>query len=516
MKKTIAVNISGFIFHVDEDACQKLESYLGALRRSFKDSESREEIIADIEARIAELFREKSGDNRKAICMEDVAQMIEVLGKPEELGDAGRGTGDEGAGTKEPQTDDRKTIRRLFRDPDSRVIGGVCSGVSAYFDLDPIWLRLIFAFSFFMFGAGLPLYVILWIVIPKARTTAEKLQMKGATVNISNIEKNIKEEFEHIKTKVEGLHDEAKNKNLLENLRSFLEKVILLFIELFTAIFRAIAKITGVALVIFGLITLAIVVSSFFGLSNVVTLTSETGVISFSIKEFLVKFFSSPNQVTLSAVGLLILLGVPLLAIVYGGFRLIFHDSHRNRKAGKVIGTLAFITWICGLLICSVVGAQIAKDFSVAADKKETIALTQPVPPCNTLYLALIKSDKEDDEDNRVEIHSGKGKWNISTSGDIHNLISKPELELAKSPTDSFQLEIILTAKGKTKKEALERAANISYQLNQHDSTLEFGKYFHIPDNEKWRGQSVKFVLKVPSGKSVHQSEELSQLIIDN
>ena len=89
--------------------------------------------------------------------------------------------------------------RRLYRNPDDKLLGGVCSGIASYFDVDAVWVRLAFAFIFFVFGSGFLLYILLWIIVPEAKTTAEKLQMRGEPVTISNIEKNVKEEMEQVR-----------------------------------------------------------------------------------------------------------------------------------------------------------------------------------------------------------------------------------------------------------------------------------------------------------------------------
>ena len=204
MNKTVISNISGLIFHLNEDAYDKLNNYLQTIGSFFKDSEGRAEIMADIEARIAEMFKSKITVANQVITIADVDEAIAVMGQPEEFLD--------GQEPPSKTVTGKQSARRIFRDPDERILGGVCSGLSTYFGInDPIWLRLIFVILFFMFGTGPLIYIILWIIIPVAKTASEKLEMKGEPVNVSNISKTIHEEFDGIKKKIDEFSSDAKN-----------------------------------------------------------------------------------------------------------------------------------------------------------------------------------------------------------------------------------------------------------------------------------------------------------------
>ena len=196
MKKTLTINISGSIFHIDEDAFDQLQSYLRTISSHYGASEEGREIITDIEARIAEIFQEKLSSKDQVVNTEMVEETITIMGKPEEI----FATDEENAEREEENTESAPTSngkrkRRLYRDPDHRVLGGVASGLAGYFGIDVVVIRLLFAILFFLgYGFSLPLYIILWIAVPKAVTTTQKLEMKGKKVNISNIEESIKDE----------------------------------------------------------------------------------------------------------------------------------------------------------------------------------------------------------------------------------------------------------------------------------------------------------------------------------
>ncbi len=197
MKKTININLGGIVFNIDDDAYQKLKTYLDQIEKYFANENEGKEILVDIENRIAELFQERSKGTNRVIDMKDVDEVIRILGDPDEIG------GPENAqGERQRKRYSTKTYRRIYRDPDNRVLGGVCSGISAYWRMDPLILRILFLVSFLGFGIGLIIYLILWIVIPEARTAAQKLEMKGEPVNISNIGKTVKEEFNNVKNRM--------------------------------------------------------------------------------------------------------------------------------------------------------------------------------------------------------------------------------------------------------------------------------------------------------------------------
>jgi phage shock protein PspC (stress-responsive transcriptional regulator) len=190
MKKSFSVNLGNRVFNIDEDAYLKLSAYLERIEGHFSDLKEREDILNDIELRISELFSERLGVNKQVITLTDVNEVIRIMGDPHEIGGTEE---DPGAAW------DRRTgSRRIYRDADDRMIGGVCGGLAAYTNMDPVIMRLIFVALLFM-GIGALAYIILWIVVPEARTTAQKLEMRGDSVNTSNIGNFFRDEFESVK-----------------------------------------------------------------------------------------------------------------------------------------------------------------------------------------------------------------------------------------------------------------------------------------------------------------------------
>ena len=192
MKKTFTINLSGSVFYIEEDAYEFLQKYLMNLKKYFGNSEEGKEITADIEARIAELFNQKISDEKKVVTKEWVDEVIETMGTTENING--------NSGEEEPLAGQKRRKRRLYRDTEEKVLGGVCGGIAAYFDMDPVIVRIVLVvLAFFTTGAAALAYIILWIAVPKAVTTAQRLEMRGEEVTIKNIEKFIKDEVNSVK-----------------------------------------------------------------------------------------------------------------------------------------------------------------------------------------------------------------------------------------------------------------------------------------------------------------------------
>ena len=190
MKITLSINLGGWSFNIDEDAYAELKRYLKNLEIHFAAEESSAEILSDIETRMAEILRSRLTTYKQVITMDDVRHVISVLGTPEDLSGENTSTGDKFAS---------RGYHRMYRDPDHRIIGGVCAGIGAYWRIEPWVVRIIFLILGVMGGVGLLVYLILYIVLPEAKTTAQKIEMKGEPVNIHNITEAVKNEFDNVR-----------------------------------------------------------------------------------------------------------------------------------------------------------------------------------------------------------------------------------------------------------------------------------------------------------------------------
>ena len=224
MKKTLTVNLGGTVFHIDEDAYKLLDEYLNNLRLHFRKQEGAKEIVDDMETRISELFTEKVNNGSQVISIDYVEEVIERMGRPEEIAGTEAETHSEDAsGANSSSTNYRKEYsyarKRLYRNPDDKIIGGVISGLAAYLGWDVTLLRLV-VLVVLICGVGtlIPVYIVCWVVIPEALTAAEKLNMRGEEVTVENIGKTVKDGFEKV---ANGVNDYMKS----EKPRTFLQQL---------------------------------------------------------------------------------------------------------------------------------------------------------------------------------------------------------------------------------------------------------------------------------------------------
>lgn len=198
MNKALQINLGGVAFIIDDDAYRRLDAYTLDLERYFSHSGNQEEIMADIEARIAEIFTELM-KSRKIVEITDVEAAIKIMGTTADFGDnatsysSGTGSG--------PW--DIKTGKKLFRNTDDKVIGGVCSGLAAYFGIQEVlWVRLAFVLVFLTMGVGVVIYIVIWCLVPEAKTAADKLAMMGEPANAKNIARMVERGIEDLSTTI--------------------------------------------------------------------------------------------------------------------------------------------------------------------------------------------------------------------------------------------------------------------------------------------------------------------------
>ena len=198
MTQTISINLGGLLFHIDDDAYEILKSYLHAIEKQFSDEKEKREIIQDIEARLAELFAERIDRRKDLISVEDVKTVTQIMGEPHDF-------------VEEDETSEKKSDKsskshaankRMYRNPDDRILGGVCGGLGAYFNTDPWIFRVLFIVFSVIFFVGFILYFILWVAIPEAATSAQKLEMRGEPITVENIKNSVKKEYENVKKRM--------------------------------------------------------------------------------------------------------------------------------------------------------------------------------------------------------------------------------------------------------------------------------------------------------------------------
>lgn len=499
MNKTVTVNLGGIVFHIDEDAYEMLHRYLESIKSHFHSSEGKDEITSDIEARIAELFTEKLKSGRQVIVVADVREAISTMGKPEDFGGEEKAA-DNSTKEEKYQSTGTTTKRRIYRNPDEKVLGGVCSGISAYLDIDPLWIRLFFALMFFGFGTGFLLYIILWIVIPEAKTTAQKLEMKGEKVNVENIEKNIKEEMENLKNKFEDFKKDAKNMGSKENtekVRGFFGNIVHAFVQIILYAVNIFAKFIGVFFIIIGVIICIVLIRIMLGLTGVMTIADS---------DMVRLFFNTRGELFWASIGTGLLVGIPFLMLMYKGFRLIFNIKNRNRALNIVAASF----WILGVIICSVLFFNMIDNYSEKAVVRSELSIKQPNG--DVLYLDVNRTNI-DEWNSSVHINT----ININGLRVINGkaMVSDVDLKIQKSGSDKFELVKVQSSRGKNIQDASDAASAITSEIVQQDSLLIFPNDYILENNVKFKFQNLTYILKVPVGKTIYLAPKTRHILDD-
>lgn len=512
MNKTFTINLGGIVFHIEEDAFDVLSQYLNAIKGHYTHAQGRDEILADIEARLAELLSTKVGKNRQALVLADIQEVIGLMGKPEDIFD-----GEPTAGpAAQPQPE--KTRRRVYRDPDDKVIGGVCSGIANYFDFDPLWIRLAFAVSFFAFGSGFLFYILLLIVIPEAKTASEKLEMRGERVDIHSIGKTVNEELGRVKDRVNTVAEEAKNsaRRARNDARGLTGKVLNALYDLVYYTLRFGTKMLAAIFILVGLALMVALMGSLFGFGGLIHLSNNGISTSYSLKDIFLIFFNDEDKMALVGIGLFLMIGIPLLMLVYKGLRILFRIPVRNRA----VSITASLLFLLGVAICLWMAIDLGAEFKTTG--RQVQAEEIKTPKGGVLYIEAKNNgpipDEEDDEDLQAldeKTLLQLGKWNLLRRDGKAIAYGNAQFDVLPSKTDSFELAIFRIASGATKKEATARANSIQYRFAQMDSVVQLGNYYETAYDQKWRNQKVKVRLRVPVGKVVFLSPSLKDILYD-
>lgn len=218
MQRIIQINIASRLVPIEEDAYSILKDYINSLERHFSGEDGKEEIINDIEGRIAELFNSRLNAGAHAIDKPDVLKVIETLGTASALNDGRDAMGNPSSLFPGPNTRPSRqqgyetSSRRLFRNPNDKMLGGVCSGIANYFDIDPVIVRLIFVVMFLGLGVGLLAYIIAWIVVPVAKTPDDMRYMSGGTpMDFETMKRNMGDELQDLKQRGEAMSRELRD-----------------------------------------------------------------------------------------------------------------------------------------------------------------------------------------------------------------------------------------------------------------------------------------------------------------
>lgn len=478
MNKTVNINLANMLFHIDEKAYNKLQRYLEAIKRSFSGTTGSDEIIADIEARIAELFYEKMENERQVITLKEVDEVINIMGQPEDY------MVDEDIFDDGPQAayTSPGRVKKLYRDIDNKYIGGVCAGLEHYLGFDALWIRLIFIFLAIFTGFGFIAYILLWILVPEAATTSQKLDMKGEPVNISNIERKVKEGIDDVADKVKSVDYQKVGDKVKSSGKTFFDTLgdIIMFL------FKVFGKFIGILLIIVGAATL---IGLFIGLFTV-GLLDIIHIPGLDLYELVNSTATPVWLVTLLA---FFAVGIPFFFLLYLGLKILVNNL-------KSIGNIAKFS-LLGLWLLSIIGLIILGIKQASAHAYTGSATTNEIlyfpGGTDTLQLHLQASELYDLQEN-----VGVNGMTLTYDEEGNRLLFADDVkfDIKKSKDSLAHIRIRKDADGSSFASARERAAKVDYAYRVDGNSLFLNNFLTTAIENKVRDQEVRVTVFAPVG----------------
>jgi phage shock protein PspC (stress-responsive transcriptional regulator) len=483
MKKTIDINLGGLLFHLDEDAYAMLSAYLEALRRHLAATEGREEVLFDIEARIAELFSQYAAGSSKVVTVANVQAAMSTLGQPQDFGPEVEGepaseSSAESSAESPSESKDRR--RRLYRDADDKVIGGVCAGFANYFSIDVVVVRVVFLVLGFFTGFGFILYLILWAATPKAVTPAERLAMKGKPATFENIRQTVEEEFRNVESKINNAESRRKVRNATKSVGDVIASVV-----------QGLARFFGMLFLVFALLLGAGILIAVFG-NGILNEDAQVSVTELLGILLPAGGFGKAYFWTATA---LVLIG-PLVALLLLALRLLFR--HQGLVQRGLLGA-AMILSVGGIVMMALLGARIGSEFREEASVVHSVLLPEQVQTWNlTMESTAVKGGVEFNfnDDDLDEF------WILTDNRVYYEGI---EIDLQPTVRDKPSLEWTAEAQGGSRRAARERAGGIDFEVRT-DSTGQIfvGDLLNYAKADRFRGQRVQLTLYLPVGQRVY------------
>ena len=560
MKKNISINISGIIFHIEEDGYEKLKNYLDSISGYFSSFDDSGEIIADIESRIAEIFLSKLNEGKQVITIEDVDSLVATMGsirdfqaveeetfaspetetrssdekkrKEEKAGEAYTTT------SKKLYRDDKRkliggvcagiahyfavdplwirllfivlasdiffsrtlgflmiityivlwvilpasssleedqSMKKMYRDPDNRVLGGVASGVAAYFGADVTLIRVLFVLSIFIGFVGLLVYLILWIILPEATGITDKVQMKGEPVTLKNIESNIKKRL-----KVDDKEGEESTlvkillfpfrliAVVLTGLARALGPILLFFVQAARILAGLLLVIVGISCMFVFLVTIGVLLGIFTSGGGI------AGMYDFPM-ELLIETVPVWGVVAAFVAGI-----VPVLVITLLGLSLIAKTNIIN----VALGWILFGLWMISLVGLSFAIPKVVYSFRAEANYEE------------------IETYNITAESIHLDVHE--------TGNDAFDLT---ELSLKGYENTELKLVKRFSSFGSSRKDALQNAQSVGYHIEVEDSIITFDSNIYFESGVKFRFQELDMTLYIPYGQRFTMSDDMRHLL---
>ena len=463
MEKTIKINLGGVLFQIDEEAYRMLRDYLQSIDHKFRNMPGGNETIEDIESRMAEIFQSQK-DLTGIITKENVEIMISIIGTPEEFDqyeeqDSGH--------------DHRHHEKRMYRNPDDMIIGGVCGGIGAYLNTDPVWFRLLFI-VFALFGVGFFVYLALWIALPLAVTDSQKRELYG---------NNLYKSRDHVSGRPSGY--------------PYSTNVGSAFNEVFRAIGKVLFVIARIILIIIGVIFVLTGFTSLFSFIIIFVFnypgafSIDTGDFNLAYLPDFLNYIVTPSMVPLMTALIVLVVAIPLLAMVYGGIRLIFWF----RASDGYVWLVGLIVWVLCIAALAIISFNEGISY---AERGETSSLEYIGPAPDILY--IMAGDKISDLNADKEIAVTDDYYRIYIDDKKNLVYIRPRLDIYPADNNSTSIEIERESSGTSRLDAESNARRLEYDFTISGDTVFLDEFFMIPQDSKWSFDMISIDMYIPEG----------------
>ncbi|NLJ44610.1 MAG: PspC domain-containing protein [Bacteroidales bacterium] len=475
MDKTIKINLGGTLFQIDEEAYKILRGYLQDITNRLRNTPGAAETVEDIELRIAEIFQSQ-GASAGIISGDNVEAMMAIIGRPEDFD-----TGDEDNTLHEPAFRS-SAAKKLYRNPDDQIISGVCSGLGAYLNIEPVWVRILFVLFTCFFGIGFFVYVALWIALPSATSDLQKREMYGMDDYMAFLKKS-----HSPGSSGPGSYTGSRIGSAFNEVFRALGRVIFIFVRVLLIFF-------GVCLVLTGFITLVFFVMVFFFKYPGYFSTTSFGVNLFYFPDFLNYVVNPAIAPWILALSFIVIL-LPLLAMIYWGVKMIFWF----RAKDGIISLSGLVIWVMCVAALSILLFNEGISFAETA-KSVTGEIIEKAP--KEIY--VLSGQKVSDLHYDKEIAFDEEDYKIFFTDGNKGLFISTDLNIEKSDDNSVKLSISRRSAGRSRMDAQMKSEKIIYNYKIAGDTIRLDEYFTLPAGSKWSVDDVWVSLFVPEGTIVH------------
>ena len=473
MKKTVSVNIKGINFLIEEDAYELLQDYLDRLQRNLKNEEGSQEIFEDVELRIAELASSKLSDSKTVIELDDIKSILAALGNPEDFIDEEESSQFESFDSK---SSTENTEKRLFRDTDSAVVAGVCAGIANFFKIDVVFIRALFIVIFFFAGFGVPVYIIMWIIVPKAKTTIDRLRMKGKPITVETMREEVENAADRLKNGSKKFADKIRKGDGYSDTVSRGARFISVFF--------------GLGFVFFGLMFLVVFIIFGIGSTEIVPVHGEYGFLSAA--EFGELVLTNSSDFNLFWWGAFMGTSCAILFALLIGSMLIFRLYNKWAKF-SLLGL--FLIGLTGGIICGIVGARTGRDFFSEGEGERIVGSVKSME-----LIVIPQLDESVSKDGFKVKSDNDGFWEMNDKFIIMDHIN---FKYIRSNDSLFHVRQNFQARSYSNKTALMKSENIRHKANLFGDTLLLDTKFKFPRKDKLRDQGVEIIIEIPENGKV-------------